>query len=236
MKKISINLKVLFFCCSSFVYAQQELDEVVLSQEMKMINSILNNPIQLDSLVNLVYWNSNNLKSFDQQMYAIDEDIFQNKKILINGLGIGVGVGFLSELTPIGGEFVEKTEPRFSFSVSINPEKIFLSKSKGRKLENLKQQTFFIKEEYKVTLKKILINSLYEQQLLIEDILLQLKLINESDQFLSLMKARFKSGNVLYSELRNVESRNDQIKKEFLQIKYRYLKAKSDYQLMIGKI
>lgn len=236
MKKISINLKVLFFCCSSFVYAQQELDEVVLSQEMKMINSILNNPIQLDSLVNLVYWNSNNLKSFDQQMYAIDEDIFQNKKILINGLGIGVGVGFLSELTPIGGEFVEKTEPRFSFSVGINPEKIFLSKSKGRKLENLKQQTFFIKEEYKVTLKKILINSLYEQQLLIEDILLQLKLINESDQFLSLMKARFKSGNVLYSELRNVESRNDQIKKEFLQIKYRYLKAKSDYQLMIGKI
>lgn len=236
MKKISINLKVLFFCCSSFVYAQQELDEVVLSQEMKMINSILNNPIQLDSLVNLVYWNSNNLKSFDQQMYAIDEDIFQNKKILINGFGIGVGVGFLSELTPIVGGFVEKTEPRFSFSVSINPEKIFLSKSKGRKLENLKQQTFFIKEEYKVTLKKILINSLYEQQLLIEDILLQLKLINESDQFLSLMKARFKSGNVLYSELRNVESRNDQIKKEFLQIKYRYLKAKSDYQLMIGKI
>lgn len=236
MKKISINLKVLFFCCSSFVYAQQELDEVVLSQQMNTINSILNNPIQLDSIVNLVYWNSNNLKSFDQQMYAIDEDIFQNKKILINGLGIGVGVGFLSELTPIVGGFVEKTEPRFSFSVSINPEKIFLSKSKGRKLENLKQQTFFIKEEYKVTLKKILINSLYEQQLLIEDILLQLKLINESDQFLSLMKARFKSGNVLYSELRNVESRNDQIKKEFLQIKYRYLKAKSDYQLMIGKI
>lgn len=236
MKKISIYLKVLFLCCSSFVYAQQELDEVVLSQQMNTINSILNNPIQLDSLVNLVYWNSNNLKSFDQQMYAFDEDIFQNKKILINGLGIGVGVGFLSELTPIVGGFVEKTEPRFSFSVSINPEKIFLSKSKGRKLENLKQQTFFIKEEYKVTLKKILINSLYEQQLLIEDILLQLKLINESDQFLSLMKARFKSGNVLYSELRNVESRNDQIKKEFLQIKYRYLKAKSDYQLMIGKI
>lgn len=236
MKRFSFGLNFLILFFSVNFYGQQDFNDLFIESEINKLNQILSRPVIIDSLINLAHLNSNSVKSQEEEMKVFDEKIIQNKNVFINSFDIRSGVGFFRESRPIVNGYVESLIPRVSFSLLFSPKNFFLIKSKKRELENLKKETFYVKEQIKDDLKSKLVNLLYEQLFFLEDLKLQSNLLNDNDQYLNLTKFRFKSGSVTLVNLQDAETRNNKIKRDFIRIKYGYLKVKSEYDLLIGKI
>ena len=90
MQKFNLILILQIFLFGSNMFSQKDFNEVFFEKDMYAINEILMIPEKLDSLFTIVILNSNSSKVFDEQMKSLDEDIFQNKKVLINAFTLGI--------------------------------------------------------------------------------------------------------------------------------------------------
>ena len=236
MKKIRIILMYILVLNTNLVLSQYQINEVFLKNEQLHINSILHNPTTLDSVMNIIFLNSGKIKSYDEQIKAKEETIFQNKKVLINGFGLGAGIGFIPQDTSVPNEYIDNPTPRIAVNISIKPKEIFLRKSEERKLRSEQMNIHHIQQEQKIILKKELINLLYNQLLIIDDLFILIKQMNENEALLKLVVEDFNKGNIDFKGLSEYQAGNNIEKKQFNQLKYQYLVNKSNYELMIKEL
>ena len=235
MQKFNLILILQIFLFGSNMFSQKDFNEVFFEKDMNAINEILMIPEKLDSLFTLVVLNSNSSKVFDEQMKSLDEDIFQNKKVLVNAFTLGTGLNLMDQSNQ-GFNSNEQAgfTPRINFSFAISPKVLFFQKSDKRKLYSTKEELNLRQKKLKKSLRQLFINILYDQLLALESLKLKFSLMEDSEQNLNLMKIKFRTASVTYFELQEVQDRYQQIKVGFYQEKFNYLKLKNKYKTMLG--
>ena len=235
MQKFNLILILQIFLFGSNMFSQKDFNEVFFEKDMYAINEILMIPEKLDSLFTIVILNSNSSKVFDEQMKSLDEDIFQNKKVLINAFTLGTGLNLMDQSNQ-GFNTNEQAgfTPRISFSLAIDPKVLFSQKSVKRKLYSAREELNLRQKELKKSLRQLFINILYDQLLSLESLKLQFSLMEDNEQNLNFMKIKFRIASVTCFELQEVKDRYQQIKIGFYQEKFNYLKLKNKYKIMLG--
>ena len=235
MQKYNLILIFQIFLFGSNMFSQNDFNEVFFEKDMNAINEILMIPEKLDSLFTLVVLNSNSSKVFDEQMKSLDEDIFQNKKVLVNAFTLGTGLNLMDQSNQgFNSNELNGLTPRINFSFAISPKVLFSQKSDKRKLYSTKEELNLRQKELKKSLRQLFINILYDQLLALESLKLKFSLMEDSEQNLNLMKIKFRTASVTYFELQEVQDRYQQIKVGFYQEKFNYLKLKNKYKTMLG--
>lgn len=235
MQKYNLILIFQIFLFGSNMFSQNDFNEVFFEKDMNAINEILMIPEKLDSLFTLVVLNSNSSKVFDEQMKRLDEDIFQNKKVLVNAFTLGTGLNLMDQSNQgFNSNELNGLTPRINFSFAISPKVLFSQKSDKRKLYSTKEELNLRQKELKKSLRQLFINILYDQLLALESLKLIFSLMEDSEQNLNLMKIKFRTASVTYFELQEVQDRYQQIKVGFYQEKFNYLKLKNKYKTMLG--
>lgn len=235
MQKYNLILIFQIFLFGSNMISQNDFNEVFFEKDMYAINEILMIPEKLDSLFTLVVLNSNSSKVFDEQMKSLDEDIFQNKKVLVNAFTFGTGLTLMDQSNQgFNTNELNGLTPRINFNFMINPKVLFFQKSDKRKLYSIKEELNLKQKEFKKSLRQLFINILYDQLLALESLKLKFSLMEDIEQNLNLMKIKFRTASVTYYELQEVQERYLKIKVGFSQEKFNYLKLKNKYKTMLG--
>ena len=126
--KPNIVLITITFCLHAFAcFSQENIDP---AQEKKLIESLLTNEAQLDSLVARALQNSYWIQGFEAELAQQHENVLQEKKRWVSSFRMGVNFFSLNTQVNSNNESVTTAGilPQLGLTLSIDPER-FISRS-----------------------------------------------------------------------------------------------------------